>query len=123
MTVTNTPGVSAVSIAEHALMLTLAVARHVTTIHNGVIAGAWPRGQSTQLMARRWAVIGLGAIGRQFARLAQGIGMRVIAWTIHPNPSLGFELVDLNELLRSERCREPASAPLPETADSSAVRN
>jgi D-3-phosphoglycerate dehydrogenase len=46
-------------------------------------------------------VIGLGAIGRQFARLAQGIGMRVIAWTMHPNPALGFELVELNELLRS----------------------
>ena len=101
VTVTNTPGVSAVSIAEHALMLTLAVARHVTTIHNGVVAGAWPRGQSTQLNGKTMGIIGLGAIGRQFARLAQGIGMRVIAWTMHPNPALGFELVDLNELLRS----------------------
>jgi len=101
VTVTNTPGVAAVSIAEHALMLTLAVARHVTTIHNGVISGAWPRGQSTQLHGKTMGVIGLGAIGRQFARLAQAIGMRVIAWTIHPNASLGFELVDLNELLRS----------------------
>jgi phosphoglycerate dehydrogenase-like enzyme len=101
VTVTNTPGVSAVSIAEHALMLTLAVARHVTTIHNGVVSGAWPRGQSMQLHGKAMGVIGLGAIGRQFARLAQGIGMRVIAWTMHPNPALGFELVDFNELLRS----------------------
>jgi phosphoglycerate dehydrogenase-like enzyme len=27
--------------------------------------------------------------------------MRVIAWTMHPNPALDFELVDLDKLLRS----------------------
>src|SRR4051794_5250360 len=46
VTVSNTPGVSAVSIAEHALMLTLAVARRVVVLHNAVVAGEWPRGQS-----------------------------------------------------------------------------
>jgi phosphoglycerate dehydrogenase-like enzyme len=100
VTVVNTPGVSAVSIGEHALMLMLAVARRVVAIHNGVTAGEWPRGQSIQLNGKTLGVIGLGAIGRQFARLAQGIGMRVIAWTMHPNPALGFELVDLDQLLR-----------------------
>ena len=39
VTVTNTPGVSAASIAEHSLMLALAVARRVVEIHNGVVAG------------------------------------------------------------------------------------
>jgi phosphoglycerate dehydrogenase-like enzyme len=100
VTVTNTPGVSAISIAEHSLMLTLAVARRVVNIHNSVLAGEWPRGQSVQLHGKTLGVIGLGAIGRQFARIAQGIGMRVIAWTMHPDPSLGFELLDLDELLR-----------------------
>jgi D-3-phosphoglycerate dehydrogenase len=101
ITVTNTPGVSAISIAEHTLMLTFAVARRVVTLHNAVQAGEWPRGQCMQLHGKTAGVIGLGAIGRQFARLAQGIGMRVIAWTMHPNPALGFELVSLDELLRS----------------------
>jgi D-3-phosphoglycerate dehydrogenase len=27
--------------------------------------------------------------------------MRVMAWTMHPNPALGFELVSLDDLLRS----------------------
>ena len=99
--VTNTPGVSAPSIAEHALMLTLAVARRVVAIHNGVIAGEWPRGQAVQLQGKTLGVIGLGAIGRQFARLAQGVGMDVIAWTMHPNPALGFKLVELETLLRT----------------------
>jgi D-3-phosphoglycerate dehydrogenase len=101
VTVTNTPGVSAVSIAEHSLMLMLAVARRVVTIHQGVVAGEWPRGQSIQLQGKTLGVIGLGAIGRQFARLGQGIGMKVIAWTMHPNPALGFELVELDQLFRT----------------------
>jgi phosphoglycerate dehydrogenase-like enzyme len=101
VTVTNTPGVSAVSIAEHTLMLALAVARRVITVHGGVLAGEWPRGQSIQLHGKTAGVIGLGAIGRQFARIAQGIGMRVIAWTMHPNPALGFELVERDELIRT----------------------
>ena len=101
VTVTNTPGVSAASIAEHSLMLALAVARRVVDIHNGVVAGGWPRGQSVQLQGKTLGVIGLGAIGQKFARLGHGIGMRVIAWTMHPNPALGFELVELDELLRT----------------------
>ena len=82
-------------------MLALAVARRVVDIHNGVVAGGWPRGQSVKLQGKTLGVIGLGAIGRKFARLGQGIGMRVIAWTMHPNPALGFELVELDELLRT----------------------
>src|SRR5262245_41862618 len=49
VTVTNTPGVSAVSIAEHALALMLAVARRVPRLDAQTRSGAWPRGQMTQL--------------------------------------------------------------------------
>lgn len=100
VTVTNTPGVAAVSIAEHSLMLTLAVARRIVAMHQQVVAGGWPRGQSVQLRGKTLGIIGLGAIGRAFARLGEAIGMRVIAWTMHPNPALGFALVELDELLR-----------------------
>ena len=100
VTVTNTPGVAAQAIAEHALMLTLSVARRVVSLHQQVANGAWPRGQSIQLRGKTLGIIGLGAIGRQVARLAEALGMRVIAWTMHPNPALGFELVELDDLLR-----------------------
>lgn len=101
VTVTNTPGVAAVSIAEHCLMLTLAVARKIIALHNRTVAGDWAKGQSIQLNGKTLGIIGLGAIGRQFARLGQGIGMKVIAWTMNPNPALGFELVELETLLRT----------------------
>jgi len=101
VTVTNTPGVSATSIAEHSLALMLAVARRIPRLDAQTRAGEWPRGQMTQLHGKTLGILGLGAIGRKFARLGQGIGMRVIAWTMHPDPALGFTLVDRDGLLRA----------------------
>src|SRR4051812_49057704 len=97
--ITNTPGVSAISIAEHALALMLATARRIPTMDAATRAGTWPRGQSAQLRGKTCGVIGLGAIGREFARLAEGFGMRVIAWTLHPRP--GDPIVELEELYRT----------------------
>jgi len=82
--ITNTPAVSAPSIAEHALALMLAVARRIPEIDREVRAGKWPRGQMMQLAGKTLGVIGLGAIGQRFAQLGKGIGMRVITWTMHP---------------------------------------
>jgi len=99
VTVTNTPGVSAFSIAEHALALMLAVARRIPRVDAEVRQGQWPRGQAVQMHGKTLGIVGLGAVGRQFARLGASIGMRVIAWTMHPDPALGFALVPLDELL------------------------
>jgi D-3-phosphoglycerate dehydrogenase len=105
VTVTNTPGVSAYAMAEHALTLMLAVARGIPQIDAATKKGGWPRGFVTQLYGKTLGVIGLGAIGRQTARIARGIGMRVIAWTMHPSEKLakelGVEMVELDELYRS----------------------
>jgi D-3-phosphoglycerate dehydrogenase len=81
--VTNTPGVSAVAVAEHTLSLIFAVAKRTVSIDRAVRAGEWPRGMVTQLRGKTLGVIGTGAIGREVARLAAGIGMDVIAWSFH----------------------------------------
>ena len=100
--VTNTPGVSAVAMAEHALALMLAVARDIPRIDAKTRKGAWPRGFVTQLHGKTLGVVGLGAIGLQTACIAKGIGMRVIAWTRTPGDKplaeLGIELVELEDL-------------------------
>jgi D-3-phosphoglycerate dehydrogenase len=101
VTVTNTPGVAAIAIGEHCLALALAVARRIPVIDAEVREGGWPRASVVQLHGKTLGIIGLGAIGRQFARVAAGIGMKVIAWTMHPNPALGFELVPLDVLLET----------------------
>jgi phosphoglycerate dehydrogenase-like enzyme len=99
--VTNTPGVSAASVAEHALALLLAAARRIPQADAATRRGEWPRGQGVELHGKTCGVIGLGAIGRQFAGLARGIGMRVVAWTLHPQSLPGVELIELDELFRT----------------------
>lgn len=99
--VATTPGVSAVSLAEHTLALLLAVARRIPAADAATRRGEWPRGQSVELNGKTCGIIGLGAIGRRFAQLAAGIGMRVIAWTLHPREIPGIEAVELEELYRT----------------------
>ena len=105
VTVVNTPGVSAVSMAEHSLALMLAVARNIPRVDAATRQGGWPRGSASQMHGKTLGIIGLGAIGRQFARIAAGIGMKVIAWTMHPNPAvittLPVEMAELDTLIRS----------------------
>jgi phosphoglycerate dehydrogenase-like enzyme len=101
VTVMNTPSVSAYSVAEHALTLMLAVARRIPSQDAAVRNGGWPRGQGVELRAKTLGIIGLGAIGRRFAELGHGIGMHVIAWTMHPRPVANIELVDFEQLLRT----------------------
>ena len=104
ITVVNTPGVSAIAMAEHALALMLAVARDLPRIDAKTKRGAWPRGFVKQLHGKTLGIIGLGAIGQQFARIARGIGMRVIAWTRHANiltaQELDLEFVPLDDLYK-----------------------
>src|SRR5580704_8760509 len=100
VTVTNTPGVSAISIGEHCLALLLAAARRIPRTDAEIRQGRWPRGEGVQMHGKTLGIIGLGAIGRRFAQIGEAIGMRVIAWTMHPNPALGFTLVPLEQLYR-----------------------
>lgn len=99
VTVTNTPGVAARAVAEHALALLLAAARRIPQVDTAMRHGAWLRGEVLLLAGKTLGIVGLGAIGREFARLAAAIGMHVIAWTPNPKPELGFEIVPLDELL------------------------
>src|SRR5262245_58852601 len=66
--VTNTPGVSAVSVAEHALALMMAVAKRTVQVDHEVRQGRWPRAMVTQLRGKTLGLIGTGAIGREMAR-------------------------------------------------------
>ncbi|HEY3455817.1 MAG TPA: hydroxyacid dehydrogenase [Bryobacteraceae bacterium] len=101
VTITNTPGVSAFSVAEHALALVLAVVRGIPSQDAAMRGGGWPRGQGIELHGKTLGIIGLGAIGRRLAELGRAIGMHVIAWTVHPNAALGVEIVEFDQLLRS----------------------
>jgi D-3-phosphoglycerate dehydrogenase / 2-oxoglutarate reductase len=85
--VSNTPNTATEPIAEHCLVLMLAVARRLVQLDTAVRRGDWPRGMLTQCRGKTLGIIGTGAIGTAFAELGRGIGMRVLAWSLHPDPA------------------------------------
>jgi phosphoglycerate dehydrogenase-like enzyme len=104
ITVSNTPGYGAPYVAEHALTLALAVSRQIVQNDQHIRQGGWTRGFINELYSKTLGVVGTGAIGQRMIQLGQGIGMKVIAWTLHPAPEraseYGVEFVSLDELLR-----------------------
>jgi len=76
-----TPEANAASVAEHALMLMLSLARKVVPVSAAVRRGEWRvRGQSNtvELGGRSVLVLGFGRIGTRVARLCAAFGMRVM---------------------------------------------
>ena len=116
VTVTNTPAVSARSIAEHALALLFAVARRIPELDQATRGGLWPRGSGVQLYRKTCGVIGYGAVGKRFAELANGIGMAVKVWTLHPERHAGMAFADLDELYETSDVVSVHLRLSPETA-------
>jgi phosphoglycerate dehydrogenase-like enzyme len=78
---TNSRGMSAVAVAEHALMLMLASARRLPESVRAQAARRWICNELAglpSLRGRTLAIVGLGAVGRELARIAAGLGMVVI---------------------------------------------
>ncbi|MBI1918454.1 MAG: phosphoglycerate dehydrogenase, partial [Planctomycetes bacterium] len=104
--VMNTPGGNTFSTAEHTISLLMSLARHVPTADQSVRQGKWERNQfvGTQLRDKILGVVGLGRIGREVARRAAGLDMKVIGFDPFLAPDragqLGIEAVaDLDQLL------------------------
>jgi phosphoglycerate dehydrogenase-like enzyme len=79
--VCNNGGANAVSVAEHAIMLMLTVARRVIWQHTSVAGGRWrgngPAPRMYEVSGKTLGIVGLGTIGKKVARLARGFGMQV----------------------------------------------
>jgi D-3-phosphoglycerate dehydrogenase len=73
-------GANAAAVAEQALALLLACAKSVVTLDRRMREGHWDKAthKSVELEGRTIGVIGLGAIGQRFARMADAMGMRVL---------------------------------------------
>jgi phosphoglycerate dehydrogenase-like enzyme len=86
--VTNASGVHTIPIAEHVLGLILALARRFPSAFRHQAARHWGQQdiwnepvRPRELRGATLLVVGLGAIGREVARLARGMGMHVEAVT------------------------------------------
>lgn len=102
--VTRTPGANAVAVAELAVGLLFAAARGIPRLDAGVRAGQWPRTEGIEVAGRRCGVIGFGAIGREVAARAAGLGMSVAAYDpMLPDDvfaAAGVERAGLDDLCR-----------------------
>lgn len=79
--VANNTGVNSVTVAEHALMMILVLQRKAFMFHSEVMEGQWPKpawGDMWELRGRTLGVLGLGAIGSELAKIAVGLGARVL---------------------------------------------
>lgn len=78
---TNMQRTSGVPIAEHAIAMTMALARGLPRFIRQQQAGEWREDSSDmrEIGGRTMLVVGLGGIGTEVARRAHGLGMRVTA--------------------------------------------
>src|SRR5438876_7531038 len=104
--VMNTPGGNTVSTAEHTITMMMALSRHIPSADASVHQGKWERGKfvGTQLAGKTLGVVGLGRVGREVARRAAGLDMKVIGYDPFLSPEraaqLGIEAApDLHSVL------------------------
>jgi phosphoglycerate dehydrogenase-like enzyme len=107
----NNGGANSTAVAEHAILLMLAVCRRLVWQHANVAAGRW-RGNAVadvrlyELKGRTLGIIGLGTIGKKTARLAQAFGMTVQYYDIvrlseEQADDLGVRFALFEEVLRT----------------------
>jgi D-3-phosphoglycerate dehydrogenase len=106
ISVVNTPEASSASVAEHVLGLCFALARHIPRAHSTTAAGKWEKKalKGIELGGKTLGIVGLGRIGRELAKKAMGIGMKVIGSDPYLDQEAmqgtGIELVGLAQVLQ-----------------------
>ncbi|WP_422002635.1 2-hydroxyacid dehydrogenase [Reyranella sp.] len=98
--VSTISGYGDTTVAEHAMGLVFAAARHIATMHEMVRKGGWRPMQGMELRGKTLGVVGLGGIGREMARIAAGIGLEVVAYNRSARSGATVPLVAIEELLR-----------------------
>lgn len=104
--VMNTPGANAVAVAELAVCLMIALARHLSRADTGLHAGKWEKKalQGTELRGKKLGILGLGRVGMEVARRAKGFGMEITGHDPFVAPAVarenGVRLCSLEELFR-----------------------
>lgn len=97
----TTPGVNAVSVAEHALMMILALAKRMLPAHAAIVAGQDRAGMldpPVEVRGRRIGVLGAGATARALIPLLQALGMEAVVWTRRPERHPDLRTATLEEI-------------------------
>lgn len=108
MAVIPATGANALSVAEYVITAAMLLLRGAFASSADVASGAWPRNalsNGRETAGKVMGIIGFGSIGRTVARLAQGLGMQVIAFDAMLDADMpvfqdtGVKYVGLQELI------------------------
>lgn len=108
--VSNIPTYGTDAVAQYAIALLLELCHHVGEHSDCVKAGQWTHCQDwcfwnyplVELAGKTLGIIGFGRIGQRTARIAQALGMKVLAYDEYPQKALETDncrYVSLDELL------------------------
>jgi phosphoglycerate dehydrogenase-like enzyme len=107
----NNGGSNSTAVAEHAMLLMLAVSRRLIWLHDGVVAGRWKGNDFNaaklyEVEDKILGIVGLGNIGKKVARRAKAFDMRVQYYDINrlttdQEDALGVRFVLFPELLKT----------------------
>ena len=100
--VKNCAGYSTVAVADLVFGLVLSLARNIPACNvvcrkQGTKAGL----VGFELAGKKFGIVGLGAIGKRVADIANAFGCEVYAYTRTPKPYPGVKLVEKDELFRT----------------------
>ena len=100
--VANTPNASSASVAELAITHMLALARFVAIANVTMRNGQWEKKayKGVELTGKTLGVFGMGRIGRETAKRAEALGMKVIYTDAITAQGVHYEKVDKDELLK-----------------------
>src|SRR3989338_7861479 len=75
-------GANTIATAEHTLALLLSLVRKISTAHASIMDGKWQRAAfiGTELSGKKIGIVGFGRIGRDLAKVALHLGMRILAY-------------------------------------------
>lgn len=104
ISITSMSGASAPQMAEHAVMMMLALGHHMPDVFAHQKRAEWPSGRwelfsPHELRNSTVGIVGYGSIGRQIARLLQGFGATVLATkrdVLHPEDT-GYTVEGLGD--------------------------
>ncbi|MBQ0072511.1 MAG: D-2-hydroxyacid dehydrogenase [Spirochaetales bacterium] len=111
ITVTNIPGYGTDAVAQFAFSMLLQICSHVTEHSNAVKEGRWATSKDfcfwdypiIELKGKTMGIIGYGRIGQAVGRMAEAMGMKILALSSHNNfqETENVKKATLDEILAS----------------------
>ena len=87
------------AVAEFAIGLMWAAAKGIVRMDREMRTGHWQRTEGMQLSGKTLGLVGFGGVATEVARIASGIGMRVVAWNRTVRTNTDVEFMNLENVL------------------------